>query len=196
MAVLTGAAAFAVYKLKKEEKKRIIDLDQDLLYDEPEQTPDADIAADETEAAEEAPISEPVFHHREADTGSKDISEEASTTGKAMDYGTLTAAEIDAIKAAHEETLAQLQEQGDVAVKERLITHTVVFADVQDKEAFKHEVINRGFVISAGEQEQVLLVLHISPLDIPKLLDNSLYIADRAKACHGEYKGWQTKAVF
>ena len=34
LAVLGGVAAFAVYKLKKEEKKHVVDLDQGLLYDE------------------------------------------------------------------------------------------------------------------------------------------------------------------
>ena len=51
LAVLGSAAALIAYKMKKEEEKQIIDLDQGLLYDdEPE---------DNEDAAEEAPISDP-----------------------------------------------------------------------------------------------------------------------------------------
>ena len=50
LAVLGSAAALIAYKIKKEEEKQIIDLDQGLLYDdEPE---------DNEDAAEEAPISD------------------------------------------------------------------------------------------------------------------------------------------
>ncbi len=57
LAVLAGAAALVAYKLKKDEEKKIVDLDQGLLEDE-ENIDENDM---EEEEIEEGPISQPGY---------------------------------------------------------------------------------------------------------------------------------------
>ncbi|MEG0507666.1 MAG: hypothetical protein RR537_09270 [Longicatena sp.] len=52
IAILGSVAALVAYKIKKDEKKEIVDLDQDLLSDE-------DLYEGNDEHVEEGPISEP-----------------------------------------------------------------------------------------------------------------------------------------
>ena len=160
LAVLGGVAAFALYKLKKEEKKHVVDLDQGLLYDE----------------ENEDDILENSF--KKAETEVQDLPEHNDTITMDNEYPSLTSTEVD------------------ILTKERPVRHNVCFYNEVDLEHFKKEVINRGFVISTGEEPLNLVVLHISPINTEKLVDNILYLASRAKENKGTYKNWETKVIY
>ena len=73
---------------------------------------------------------------------------------------------------------------------------SISFRNKEDLESFKNRVINKGFVITKGEEECDLIVLHISAIDEEKLVSHILYLADQAYAFNGEYRGWQSKVSF
>lgn len=179
LAVLGGVAAFAVYKLKKEEKKHIADLDQGLLYD------DEDGSEDNLENS-----------FKKAEDEVQDLAEDNKTIPMDEKFPNLTSVEVENLKNEYNSKVNELTVDGDILSKERPIRHNVCFHNETDLEHFKKEVINRGFVISAGEEPLNLVVLHISPINTEKLVDNILYLANRTKANQGIYKGWETKVVY
>ena len=69
----------------------------------------------------------------------------------------------------------------------------VHFTTQEDADHFKNTVVNKGFVVSKGDADFDLVVLHISPVDKIKLVANELFLADQAYANHGEYKGWHAR---
>ena len=205
LAVLGSAAALIAYKMKKEEEKQIIDLDQGLLYDdEPE---------DNEDAAEEAPISDPqhcceevneAFEeaHESLDefevvqsTSDDEAKEETQEEYDEM-FTHLTRAEMALLKEDTDARMEALEQKGDVHDHERPVQHVVKFQDEESMNQFKSVVINRGYVITRGSEEFELIVLHITPMDKVKLMSNVYYLADVATAYQGVYKGWQSKAVY
>ena len=178
LAVLGGVAAFAVYKLKKEEKKHVVDLDQGLLYDE----------------ENEDDILENSF--KKAETEVQDLPEHNDTITMDNEYPSLTSTEVENLKNEYNTKVEELASEGDILTKERPVRHNVCFYNEVDLEHFKKEVINRGFVISTGEEPLNLVVLHISPINTEKLVDNILYLASRAKENKGTYNNWETKVIY
>ena len=211
LAVLGGAAALAAYKMKKDEQKKIIDLDEGMLQDE-----EVDDSTDTT--CEEAPISDPASCcmdgakeavqdiMNDADRFVKQTAEKVENLAdNAKDdikktikdvkevFPNLVEEEIQELKKTAKELMDKMLAQGDIHEHERPVQHTVHFDSVEDAENFKNAVINRGFVVTAGESETELIVLHITPLDEVKLVANILYIANEAHMYHGTYEGWTSK---
>lgn len=76
---------------------------------------------------------------------------------------------------------------------ERPIQHSIQFEKDMDMEEFKNIVIGEGYVVTSGEAENELLVLHISKMDQDDVSSKVFYLADLAKAHNGIYKGWICK---
>lgn len=232
LAVLGSAVAFAVYKMKKDEQKELIELDEGLLEDEEEPQfkkaePQPDPMPAFTSMSEMPKEVEPAF----ATTTSSEpdeikamfeglveeeptipfvntpTMEEVAPTLEPVvanhddemfssEYPNLTNRIVQDINTMTKDAIATLANDGDVHEHERPVQHMVSFAAKEDLEDFKSRVINKGFVITKGEGEYDLVVLHISPIDEEKLVTNVLYLADQAYANHGEYNGWQSKVSF
>ncbi len=278
LAVLGSAVAFAVYKMKKEEQKQLMDLDEGLLEDD--QTPDfhrdepvvhkpiqkqpavKEIVQEEkqieipivkeiepefapTEKSVEIPVSdiqqllketaqedltvplpeavEPVMQEsiipiapqpmkqepvtaqepiimqepvnvNETETEPEKTSDEDNTYSS--DFPHLTNRMVNDINMMTRDAIDALAKDGDVHAHERPVQHMVSFRNKEDMESFKSRVINKGFVITKGEDEYDLIVLHISSIDEVKLVNHILYLADQAYAFNGEYRGWQSKVSF
>ncbi len=261
LAVLGSAVAFAVYKLKKEEKAQLLDLDEGLLEDEnvdfhheevaeeeasepesePENEPDEPISPEPEEepiikeeepdfatteksidipvsdirqllkeAAEETELREQMESMMRENEAAMNAESEETTEREAEDeaedmvdeaifnthYPHLTNRMIDDINMMTKEAIEALARDGDVHSHERPVQHMVSFHNKEDMESFKNRVINKGFVITKGEAECDLIVLHISSIDEEKLVSHILYLADQAYAFNGEYRGWQSKVSF
>lgn len=205
LALLGGAAAFVIYKMKKEEKKQIIDLDQGLLDD--------DALNDEIE---EGPISDPMSCCEEAKEvvdnvkdEAKDVVESLKETSKeiigecqtcacenAEKIDEIVDSGMDFIKTESKKIMDQMAEEGDVHEHERPVQHHVLFTSMEDMDNFKNTIINRGYVVTNGDEEFELNVLHISPIDEDKLMKNVIDVANAATNYHGEYMGWSSKIVY
>lgn len=146
----------------------------------------ADVAEDKIHAAEEK------VHDFSEDV--KEALQEEETYNE--DYPHLTNRMVEDINVMVKEAIEKLARDGDVHEHERPVQHMVSFHNKEDMEAFKSRVINKGFVITKGENEYDLVVLHISAIDEVKLINHILYIADQAYAFNGEYQGWQSKVSF
>lgn len=213
LAVLGGAAAIAAYKFKKDEEKKIIDLDEGMLHDD-------GLVENDEDTLEEGPISNPQACCDDAkqamqnilydanefvnDTANKasdivsDVKEKAETVVKDVKdvFPNLVEEEIEELKAKAKAVMEEMKVQGDSHKIERPVQHSVRFENAQDVESFKNIVINRGFVVTDGDNEHELLVLHITPLDEVKLVANILYIANEVRANHGTYEGWTSKVAY
>lgn len=199
LALIGGAAAFVIYKMKKEEQKRIVDLDQGLLYDDEEDG--------EEEEVEEAPISDPASCCTNSEEKLEEMLEDANAslehlsekkTDDAVEKASLLSEEEKAqLLGEHQKKLEELAEKGDVHAIERPVKHMVSFADENALQAYRKEVINRGFVISGGDGSELeLVILHITPLASQKLIDNMFYLAEQAKLHQGSYKGWEAEPAY
>lgn len=234
LGVLAGAAALVAYKMKKDEQKQIIDLDQGLLHD------------DDEEMIQEEPISNPASCCEEFAQKAEDMAEDAADKVKNLKerteelledvedktedvkqafqihiedaadaveekveeatealeeekdstYPHLSCKRVEEIIAAANQQMEELQAQGDVHKHERPVQHRVKFDDEEALDGFKNTVINKGFVITNGEEDHELVVLHITAINNEKLYDNMLYLADTAAQYHGTYEGWTTKVVY
>lgn len=276
LAVLGSAVAFAVYKMKKEEQKELMELDEGLLKDddevdfhrndavvhEPIQTKEVSDEQDEEplnflkeektvetpiakeiepefapseKAVEVPPVSdiEQLFQEAAQETIQQPVEEFAEIPDipaariktpeedridpayvqekqpvfiqeedtheeetYSEEFPHLTNRTVNDIKAMTRDAIKDLAADGDVHEHERPVQHMVSFRNKEDMESFKSRVINRGFVITKGEEEFDLVVLHISAIDEVKLVNNILYLADQAYAFNGEYRGWQSKVSF
>lgn len=186
LALAAGAAAFVAYKMKKDEKK-IVELDEGLLYDE------------DDDSVEEALISNPQLQVEDTMKQEEKECEECKEAFTILDetYPHLSTEKVNEVKKNYENVLEKLTLEGDVHENERPIEHFVTFQDEQKLEEFRQAVVNRGFVISSKEQDSnTLNILHISAVNNPKLLDNVLFLADMAAFYDGVYNGWKTKVVY
>ena len=212
LAVIAGAAALVAYKLKKDEEKQIVDLDQGLLEDEDDLN-----EMDMDDEIEEGPISDPAscmetVKEEAADAAEdlKDLAKDAFEEGKEAakdivqdaaeefdtDFPSLLKSETAALKEQAKKLMDDMLQEGDVHENERPVQHSVVFQTAEDMDSFKNEVINKGFVITRGDEDLELIVLHITPIDDVKLMGNILYIAGEAKLHHGKYQGWSSKVIY
>ncbi len=278
LAVLGSAVAFAVYKMKKEEQKQLMDLDEGLLEDD--QTPvfhrdepvvhkpiqkqlaEKEIVQEEkqieipivkeiepefapTEKSVEIPVSdiqqllketaqedltaplpevvEPIMQEPITPVAPQPIKQEPVTAQEPIimqepvnvnetetepektndedntysnDFPHLTNRMVNDINMMTRDAIDALAKDGDVHAHERPVQHMVSFRNKEDMESFKSRVINKGFVITKGEDEYDLIVLHISSIDEVKLVNHILYLADQAYAFNGEYRGWQSKVSY
>ena len=184
LAVLAGAAALVAYKLKKDEEKKIVDLDQGLLEDE-ENIDENDM---EEEEIEEGPISQPGYINQVNEAVKEEEPEENNSS--------LTEDEVTALQNSTQQKMDEMLQEGDVHENERPVQHYIEFNNSEDLENFKSNVINQGFVISKGKTDLELVVLHISPIEKEKLMNNILCIADEAKKHNGKYLGWDSKIIY
>ena len=53
-----------------------------------------------------------------------------------------------------------------------------------------------NIILSKGKTDLELVVLHISPIEKEKLMNNILCIADEAKKHNGKYLGWDSKIIY
>lgn len=249
LAVLGSAVAFAVYKMKKEEQKKLAELDEGLLEDEPSFQPTETIIKEEEKEEVKAPVKEvevpkakdeekPDFSYKDKtmeitvddiqqllketadeDFFNQNLMNEEPVMPKAphvedvqktmemahddfiqnvfhSEYPHLTNRMVNDINAMTKDAIDALANDGDNHAYERPVQHMVSFKTKEDMDAFKSRVINKGFVITKGDEDGDLVVLHISPIDEKKLVGNILYLADQAYAFNGEYRGWQSKVSF
>ena len=153
LAVLAGAAALVAYKLKKDEEKQIIDLDQGLLEDE-DDLDDVDM----DDEIEEGPISDPAscmeaVKEAAADTAEdvKELAKDAVEEGKEVaeeladtlrdkaedaketvqtaaeefdtDFPSLLKSEVAALKEQAKKLMDDMLQEGDVHENERPVQH-------------------------------------------------------------------------
>lgn len=183
LAILGSAVAFVAYKMKKDEQRKIMELDQDLLCDH-EECGCGDSCSCEEEEEEE---------HRREPNPTFDQQEDTSTHS---DYPNLTNSMIEDIHDMNVEAIDSLKLDGDVSENERPIQHQVMFKTSEDLENFRNKVVNKGFVVTKGDGEYDLNILHITDINQVKLMSHVLYIADQAYANHGSYKGWVSKVTY
>lgn len=215
IAILGGIAAAVAYKLKKDEEKKIMKLEQELLEEEnftenhdtgvenedfstqPEETCCCTEENCECENSEETPAEEA---ESTCDCGCNEETACACETEKSEEadpefpyLNTETKKQIDEM---NEEVIAKLEENGDVHENERPVQHTVAFKNLDDLENYKTAVINKGFVVTKGEETLELYVLHIAPIDRIQLIQNIYYLANLALEMHGVYKGWKSRVSY
>lgn len=194
LAIVGAIAAAVAYKVKKDEKKQIAALEEELKNDdiyEAEHVLAADYDYEEdhlesnvkkepivVEGAKEAPV----------------VKEEAETSN--IEYPHLNTNVTDEISQMTQDQMNKLAEDGDNHENERPIQHFVHFDNETNMDEFKQTVINQGFVVTKGEGDFDLVVLHISSIDRERIIASVLYLAEQALAHNGEYKGWTSKVSF
>ena len=175
IAILGGIAAAVAYKLKKDEEKKIMKLEQELL-DEENSTENHEAETDqeacccceaEPEAAcscaeescgcdESCTCEEGCACEDEAACSCGDEEACACETEKceAADpqYPYLSADDKKRIDEINQEVIANLEENGDVHENERPVQHTVAFTNLDDLENYKTAVINKGFVVTRAKK--------------------------------------------
>lgn len=210
LAVLGSAVAYAVYKMKKDDNKKMIAFDNDQTIEnnsQCEMESEPTIYSDHEEEVSnilkevnennETSLQDAIQSACESDE-IENIEEPVvnEDTQLQMQYPHLTCEMIHDIKTMTKDAIVALASDGDVHTNERPVQHMVSFSNQEDLETFKSTVINKGFVITKGEEEHDLVVLHISTIDEEKLINNILYLANKAYELNGEYRGWQSKISF
>lgn len=209
IAILGGIAAAVAYKLKKDEEKKIMKLEQELL-DEENSTENNEAeevcceCADEPEEActctekhcectEETAEAEAACCCDDEEACSCDVEKSEETDPEFPYLNNETKRQIDEM---NQEVITKLEESGDVHENERPVQHTVAFTNLDDLENYKTAVINKGFVVTKGEETLELYVLHIAPIDRIQLIQNIYYLANLALEMHGVYKGWKSRVSY
>lgn len=191
LALLGGAAALVAYKMKKDEQKKIVGLDEGLLYDDTllENEESNNTSSDELDNNEQ-------YVAKADDNNVTDI-EDKSVNDVVYDeiFTHLTKSEMTLLKEDTEARIASLNEKQDIHEKERPIQHHLKFSNEIQMNEFKNIIINHGYVITRGAQEFELIVLHIAPIDNVKIMANIYYLADVAAMYNGIYKGWETRVI-
>ena len=179
LVILGGIAGAVAYKLKKEkEEKEYLDHELDMLAGEEKNEDDSENKNEEGCSCEG----------------------EAHEENEEHECGNPMTDEIDQeLKAQLEEksdsVIAQLAGEEDRLDEERPIQHFVDFKSEEDMEAFKAAVIEKGYVVTRGENPLQLSVLHIAPINRSELLVNVYYLANQAIKHNGTYQGWQSRKV-
>lgn len=88
--------------------------------------------------------------------------------------------------------LEALQNEGDDLSVDRPIYHLVHFDDEANAIAFRNEIVNKGYVVSKGDQEGEWIILHILPLDLVKIMAHVYELANIAIEYQGTYIHWHT----
>lgn len=90
-----------------------------------------------------------------------------------------------------EEKFSAIQQNEDDLDRNRPIYHLLHFEDVTNALAFRSEVVNNGYVVTSGDVDGDIIVLHILPLHLVKVMAHAYYLADCAKKYQGTYVDWQ-----
>ncbi len=162
LTALVAAGAYALYKIGKEEAT-----EEDKIVHEP---------------ISEEDLKNPDFK--------ADLNEETEPAFTSESYPNLSEADIVKITSESEAALKQLE--ASESDEERPIQHTVSFDNEIDREDFKNTVISQGYVITSGENGDII-ILHISKPDQDDILAKVFYLADLTKSHNGTYKGWEIK---
>ncbi len=164
LAALTAAAAVAVYKLSKDDEKKVKELDDS---------------------------KEKILRSVE-EKGFEPVSDEKVETSFVSNaYPHLNEVDLVALTKKNDEMFASIADLQPT--DEYPIQHMIQFSKPIDMEEFKNIVISEGYVITNGEKENELLVLHISKMDHDDISAKVFYLADLAKAHDGVYEGWICK---
>lgn len=102
----------------------------------------------------------------------------------------------DEIEVMNQEMIDSLNAQGDRHEEERPIQHFVEFNNEEDLQKFKKVIVEKGYVVTRGENPTALSVLHIAPVDRSKLVTHIYYIANQAILHNGSYKGWKSRVAY
>lgn len=192
--VLGGIAGAVAYKLKKEQlEKELLDQNLDLLSEKKE-----------TCCCHEETNDTCCCHDEENESCyCQDENKEACECQKncaCEDHENPITDEIDDQMKHHldiesDSRILELASSEDNLDEERPIQHFVDFKTEEDMEAFKAHVIEKGYVVTRGENPLQLSVLHIAPINRSELLANVYYLANQAIKNHGHYEGWQSRKV-
>lgn len=91
--------------------------------------------------------------------------------------------------------IQKLSLDDDRLSEDRPIQHLIDFKSNEDMETFKSVVIEKGYVVTRGENPYQLSVLHIAPINRSELLVNVYYLANQAIKHNAKYLGWQSRKV-
>lgn len=180
LAIIGGAIAYTAYKLKKDEKQKIVDLDQDLLIDDKVLENNDDVVT--VEKKQEIEEIEKLQEEKEILYDEK--------------YSFVTVDKMEKIKNETDIKINEYLNDEKNIDKERAIQHNISFTNENDMQEFRSEVINKGYVITRGDQDFSLYVLHIVAINEEKLNKHIYYLANEAYKYHGEYEGWNSKSNF
>lgn len=172
IAVLGSAAALVAYKLKKDEKKQ-----EDVDYTAMEED---DISERILKSAQEQNLTE----------ASEEPDEKAST--KTASYPNLNEDDmirLNEISEARFEEMEGLEDERN----ERPLQHRILFDDEASLEKYKTIVINDGYVVTSGNEDNELIVLNITEAAADAILSKVFYLANLAKEYHGTYINWVLK---
>lgn len=191
LALLGGAAALVVYKIKKDEQKKIVDLDEGLLYD------DTLLENEELNEKSNDNLNNCVHDSVGIEDNNVVDTEDKGACNVTYDevFTHLTKSEMTLLKEDTDARIVSLNEKHDIHEKERPIQHHLKFSNEIQMNEFKNIIINHGYVITRGVQEFELIVLHIAPIDNVKIMANIYYLADVAAMYNGIYKGWETRVI-
>lgn len=183
--ILGGVAAAVAYKLKKdEEQKKMLEQELDLLEDEIKQGVDEDKKDDSiNEVEEEKEVNEEI--------PSSEESHEVQEDFPFLDRDTRL--KIDSLS---EGVYHELVNEGDKPEEERPIQHFVEFKNEEDLNAFRKNIVEKGYVVTSGENPLDITVLHIAPIDHTKLVTHIYFIANQALRHNGSYKGWKSRVTY
>ena len=159
LAIVGGAAAIVAYKMLKDEKVKVVNNEEDVEKHI--------IELEEEEEAEEE--------------------EEQSPSYETATYPYLNNEDMIAINNICENTFETLDLEA-LKGEEKPVKHCLHFENKLLMEKFKSIVIEEGYVVTSGEDESELVVLHVSEIDVDLLLSKVFYLANVAKDCFGEYK--------
>lgn len=165
LAVVGGAAALIAYKVLKDEKVKVVNQEKDVE----KHIIEIDDEATEEEEEDEAPAS----------------------------YSTASYPNLDSADMIHlndvSEAVFETIDFENVGEEDRPIQHKLSFENRLLMEKFKSVVIEEGYVVTSGETDMDLVVLHISKVDTDLILSKVFYLANLAKECSGTYTGWILK---
>ena len=163
LALVGGAAAFAAYKVIKSEKVKVLN---------------------------EENVEKHIIEMDEEDV--EEVEEEASASYETASYPQLNSDDMIYLNEVSESVFETINFD-EVSEDDRPIQHTLSFENRLLMEKFKSVVIEEGYVVTSGETDMELVVLHISKVDVDLILSKVFYLANLAKECNGTYKNWILK---
>ncbi|MBI4617306.1 MAG: DUF695 domain-containing protein [Planctomycetes bacterium] len=97
------------------------------------------------------------------------------------------------------EVVETLRSQGDPLVDPRPVTHWLYFATGEDRARFRRSIEGRGFAV-AGEEDGIsmerpfqLVLERVGSVDLERIHAEVMELVEAARACGGEYDGWETQ---
>ena len=223
LVVLGAVAGTVAYKLSKNKKeKELLDEELEILSGSEETSEESD-ETDEEDSDEPDEIEEnPEEDSDDVEESTEEVESEETEEIKEYDFSDkfcesteehsideIISEEIEENPIIHEindeykkelesnvdEVIEQLDEKNDLFEDERPIQHTIDFKRIEDMDAYKAIVIEKGYVVTRGETPLQLNVLHIAPINKSELLVNVYYLANQAIKHNGSYQGWQSRQV-